>query len=283
MTAGHRLYGPGPGEPRPLLATRDLSGLAVADIGERPIGELYGTLADEDSGLIRYLDISLTLDDRHVLVPIGHTRIMRDSIPPKVRLRTVSYEDLQTIPEYEPETMPAPAYQSELIAAFSRIFSGERYYAHPAFDHARLYAGEHPVVADDEPEDRRVLGSLAQLDGYRLKAGAADIRGWRVIDRSGNVAGSIHDLVVDIQARKVRYLDILLHQMRRRTLLPVGYAQIDAPALCVRTPALEVEDLSVLPEYQGEDITREDENRLRVALEGRLVGPRYFDRPDFYI
>jgi hypothetical protein len=40
------------------------------------------------------------------------------------------------------------------------------------------------------------------------------------------------------------------------------------------------DDIRVLPPYE-DGLTREDENRIQAAIEGRLAGERYFQRVDF--
>lgn len=81
-------------------------------------------------------------------------------------------------------------------------------------------------------------------------------------------------------ARKVRYAVIDLEDPARRTLLPIGYIRIDREKERGSTPALAGEDVRLLPAFEP-PLTREAENRLQAAIEGRLSGDRYFDRADF--
>ena len=58
-------------------------------------------------------------------------------------------EDLEQIPAYEPHVpWSDDSFQNELLTAFGRLFRGERYYAHPAYDHTGLYAGKHPILRE---------------------------------------------------------------------------------------------------------------------------------------
>src|SRR5690606_26844543 len=176
----HRIYGPGPEEPEPLRPVPDLGGAPVDDVEGRYAGEIKGSLIDDESGLIRYLDLDLTGSDRHVLVPIGHTRLERDLTGRlRIHLLGASRDELRRIPPYEPgRAEPAPTFGPALLEAHGRLFHGERYYAHPAYDHRGLYAGEHPIVRGPVPEPGPALRRLGELEGYRVARGEPDIRGW---------------------------------------------------------------------------------------------------------
>lgn len=281
-----RLYGPGPGDPPRLIPTTDLAGLSTSDVEDRPIGELFGALAEEGTGLIRYLDVSLPSANRHVLVPIGHARVDRESVPPRVRLRAATFEDLMAVPAFVPkDTEVDRAYQDEVMHAHGQLFYGSRYYAHPAYDHRGIYAGEHPVAADEAaaaepPAEEPRLRPLAELTGFRVAGEENDIRGWCLVDRRGNEAGEVRELLVDVPAKQVRYVVVWLNEPEREAALPVGYLEIDGSAGQVVTPALTREDILLLPAYEP-PLTRAVENRIHAALEGRLTGERYYHRPDF--
>ena len=280
-----RLYGPGPEDPPRLIPTTDLAGLSTTDVEDRPVGELFGALAEEGTGLIRYLDVSLPSAHRHVLVPIGHARVDRESVPPRVRLRAATFEDLMAVPAFVPkDTEVDRAYQDQVMAAHGQLFYGSRYYAHPAYDHRGLYAGEQPVATGEEaavePPAEPRLRPLAELKGFRVAGEETDIRGWTLVDRRGDEAGEVRELLVDVPAKQVRYVVVWLTEPERGAALPVGYLEIDDSAGQVVTPALTREDIRLLPAYDP-PLTRAFENRIHAALEGRLTGDRYYNRPDF--
>ena len=277
-----RLYGPGPEDPPRLIPTADLAGLSTTDVEDRPVGELFGSLAEEHTGLIRYLDVALTTERRHVLVPIGHARVDRASVPPRVRLRAATFEDLMAVPEFEPEGTDVDRdYQDEVMQAHGRLFYGSRYYAHPAYDHRGLYAGDHPVAGPEKAvaEEPR-LRPLAELTGFRVAGSENDIRGWTLLDRRREEAGEVTELLVDVPAKQVRYVVIWLEDPGRSAALPVGYLGIDTEDRCVTTSELTREDIRLLPAYEP-PLTRAAENRIHTALEGRLTGDRYYLRADF--
>jgi hypothetical protein len=283
-----QLYGPGPGDPPPLVPTKDLAGLRTTDVEDRPVGDLFGALSEQPTGLIRYLDVDLEGAQKHVLVPIGHVRIDRDGAQPRVRLRAALYEDLLAVPGYEPErTQVDTGYQEQLLAAHGQLFYGAYYYAHPSFDHSALYAGDSPIIDGPEPveeaprqRDAHLVESLSRLDGARVSRTDHDIRGRPVDDSQGDAVGEVVDLLVEPPGYGVRYGVIELSRPARRTAIPIGYLSPgrDDDRLVVR--GLTTEDIMLLPAYEG-PLTRADENRIRAALEGRFKGERYFERPDF--
>jgi hypothetical protein len=276
-----RLYGPGPEDPPRLIPSTDLAGLSTNDVEDRPVGELFGALAEERSGLIRYLDVALRGANRHVLVPIGHSRVERESVPPRVRLRAATYEDLCSVPEYDPDaTTVDGGYQERLMQAHGLMFYGSRYYAHPAYDHRGVYEREAPLSGPAAGVAEPRLRSLGELKDYRIVSGEVDIREWPLEDARGEQVGTITDLLVERSARKVRYVVVELSGVGRPAAVPLGYLQIDRHAGRVWTPTLERDDLRLLPPYEP-PLDRESENRIRATIEGRLIGSRYFLRPDF--
>ena len=70
-----------------LRPVPDLGGLAVEDASGLSVGELYGSLIEAETGLVRYVDLELDTLDRHVLVPIGHARVHERDGGPRLRLR----------------------------------------------------------------------------------------------------------------------------------------------------------------------------------------------------
>lgn len=274
------------GRPEPLQAVRDLARIPVQDVDGKDAGEVFGALAEADTGLIRYLDLAVARSERHVLVPVGHIRFEEGQTGTRGRLRAVTREELLEIPAFDADYERLnDEYHQAVLAAFGRFLYGERYYAHPSYDHSGLYAGEHPIVAEEGAaapgEDGPALHPISSLRGYRVARGEPDVTGWTVVTRGGAEAGTVSDLLVDTRAMKVRYLVVGGTDDGAARLLPVGFLHIDTEGQRVRTSALVAEDIARLPAYEPGTVSREEEDRLRESLEQILSGNRRFDRPDF--
>ncbi|HEX7119804.1 MAG TPA: PRC-barrel domain-containing protein [Longimicrobiales bacterium] len=280
----HKLYGPRPEEPEPLRPVPDLGGTPVEDAEGRFAGTLHGALAEEESGLIRYLDVALEGDRRHVLVPLGHARFDRErGGRPHVRLLAATRDELRKIPPYTEERPVGAAYGRRVTQAHGRLFHGERYYAHPAFDHRGLYAGEHPIIRGPAiPRALAPLEPMSALPGFEIAEGEPDIRRWP-LHVEGRRIGTIDDLVVDPAEGKVRYAIVGIETEGRQVLLPVGYLRIGIDGDVVDAPALTEADVRALPTYTSpEPIGRDLEQRVRTTLDERLDGDgRHFRRPDY--
>ena len=274
-------------EPEPLSAVSDLRGTPVVDVDGVSVGSVFGALAEANSGLIRYVDVAIERAPKHVLVPIGHARVDREEGGAVVKLRAASIDDLDAVPTYDPNegTVDEP-FERSVLSSLGRLFYGERYYAHPAYDHNGLYAGDHPIVRVGEvpaSPDAAVPGlvPLRQLAGYRIADGAPDVRGWSVIAGDGTGVGTVADLVVDTDAETIRYL-VVADDQPAAALIPIGYSRVDRRNRRVELPVLDPEDLRGLRVYQtGDPVSRAVENTVRTAIEEMLSGPRRFDRADF--
>lgn len=266
-----------------LSPVPDLGGLPVSDAGGRPIGRLFGSLAEADSGLIRYLDLSLDDAQRHVLVPIGHARI-RDGRP-RVRLRAAVRDDLERIPSWSGTL--EDGYERDVIMAYGRSLYGHPYYAHPAYDHSGLYAGEHPIVRKPEPPPPRPakvaphLALLSRRSDYEIVPGEPDIEGWALMTDADLPSGTVIDLVIDVDDERVRYVVVDVTDGGGRVLLPVGFLQLDEPDRSVYAPGLRHDDLADLPRYTAEEIAADYEGLVWDALHNRLLDRRRYALPDF--
>ena len=80
--------------------------------------------------------------------------------------------------------------------------------------------GPHAAAAVD-------LVSLRELDGVRVVAGDADVRGWDVCTINGTKVGVVDDLLVDRARGEVVMLDVDLVGSNRHTRAPIRAAQID--------------------------------------------------------
>jgi hypothetical protein len=122
--------------------------------------------------------------------------------------------------------------------------------------------------------EKRHLYSLGELgDDYEISEGDPDVRGWSLLDREVEKVGVIKDLVVDMRAMKVRYLDVIAVKEigggERHLLIPIGAARIDEARDVVKVSELDKGTLTFYPEYTGDVVTRNYEHSIRETLKGK--------------
>lgn len=285
---------------RPLRPVRDLAGIIVRDASGVAVGSIWGALTDARTGLVRYVDVSLANGGRHVLVPIGHTRLRVRDVSARdqqdddvvsdirvddvtsayeLRLRAALLEELSSIPPYLPASDLDDEYEHAIVRAHGQLFHGQRYYAHPAFDHRGLYAGAHPLSRGEGRSLDSGLAPLRSLVGYRIAREEPDVRGWPLVSADGETLAVVDDLIVDVDAEQVRY--VAVRQGTRRVLLPIGFLEIDTDRSQVLAPALLADDLLHLPAWSGGTVERPVEEEVRDAFDEIYRGPRRYELPDF--
>jgi hypothetical protein len=265
-----------------LRAVPDLRGVRVEDASGIPVGALFGALAEAETGLLRYIDLELKTLDRHILVPIGHARVTRDQREaPCIRLRAALLEQLEQVPPFAADVdhIDDP-FERALLEAYGRTFSGERYYAHPAYDHSGIFVGDHPVVSDDgagaEP-----LSRLSYLSGWRVASGEPNIRGWPLVLAGDGTRLEVNDLVIDTRAKRVRYVVVPTPDEKGARLIPIGFLRVDGDAREVVAAGLTAADIAELPPYPGGGVTRAGEDSVNAAMRRIFSGRRRYLLPDF--
>jgi photosynthetic reaction center H subunit len=90
------------------------------------------------------------------------------------------------------------------------------------------------------------IAPLSELDDYEVADGYPEIRGWTVRDAADRSIGRVHDLLVDVGALRVRYIDVELGpkfagpDADRRVLIPVESVDLDGTGDQVLLPGIEV-------------------------------------------
>jgi sporulation protein YlmC with PRC-barrel domain len=103
---------------------------------------------------------------------------------------------------------------------------------------------------------------------YEVADDHEDVMDWDVVGRDGTKIGEVEDMIVDMQAMKVRYLEVELDddlpgvQDDQRMLVPIGMAELDYSNKNVLVSNLNSTMATSFPAYRGEPITREYENSL---------------------
>jgi sporulation protein YlmC with PRC-barrel domain len=124
------------------------------------------------------------------------------------------------------------------------------------------------MAREYETEDGVRIAPLSDLRDFEVAEGYPDIRGWRVDSADGREVGKVHDLLIDIDNMRTRYLDVRLTKELaaspedRDVLVPIGTAQIVDDGNRVRIP-LSAERVGLLPMYDHDRLTRADELEVR--------------------
>jgi len=119
-----------------------------------------------------------------------------------------------------------------------------------------------------ETEDGARLAQLSDLKDFQVAEGYRDIRGWRVDSSDGREVGKVHDLLVDLDGMRTRYIDVRLTSALaavegdRDVLVPIGAARIADTADRVIVP-MTADRVSLLPPYAHGPLTRAYESEIR--------------------
>lgn len=127
---------------------------------------------------------------------------------------------------------------------------------------------------------------LSRCDEYQVSDEDEDVRGWDVLGADGEKFGTVHELLVDLDAMKVRYLDINIHDDildddNLQMIVPVGTAILNKDDDNVVLPKVKIEDLRDYPLYKREPIylMRDYERAVKdyYAGEGKYEHRRFND------
>ena len=119
-----------------------------------------------------------------------------------------------------------------------------------------------------ETDDGVRIAPLSALDDFEVAEGYPDIRGWQVASADGQEVGKVHDLLIDVDQMRTRYLEVRLTKQLaaapgdRDVLVPIGTAQFVEGKDVVRVP-LTAERFGLLPMYERGRLTRTHELEVR--------------------
>jgi sporulation protein YlmC with PRC-barrel domain len=112
------------------------------------------------------------------------------------------------------------------------------------------------------------IAPLSDLSDFQVAEGYRDIRGWHVLSSNGQDVGKVHDLLVDLDGMRTRYLDVRLHSSfaaaegDRDVLVPIGSAQTDEGRSVV-TVGIPADRISLLPAFDHRTLHRSLESEIR--------------------
>jgi uncharacterized protein (TIGR02271 family) len=141
-------------------------------------------------------------------------------------------------------------------------------------------------MARDHTNDRIV--PLDELSDFKVADEDPDVRGWDVLSADGRRIGGVENLLVDTAAMKVRYLDVDVDDdlagtdRDRHVLVPIGYARLDRDDNRIMVDSLNGSDVTNLPAYKKERLTRDYENTVRSSWDREFKNTSASTDRDFY-
>src|SRR5690606_36845418 len=135
---------------------------------------------------------------------------------------------------------------------------------------------------------------MDEADDFEIADGDPDVRGWQVIAGDGVRIGEVDELLIDVEALRVRYLDVLLESSGENdeelhVLVPVGHARLHERDDRILVDGLDSAALLALPCYAQEPLTDAFERRATApfqpqARETAATGAleRAYDEGRFY-
>jgi photosynthetic reaction center H subunit len=125
--------------------------------------------------------------------------------------------------------------------------------------------GRAKTASDVEVSDFTRVAPLSALDDYEIADGYPEVRGWEVRDADDRSIGRVHDLLVDVGALRVRYLDVELASRfattegDRRVLIPVERVDLDGTGDVVALPNVRVAQVRELVPFARRGVTASPE------------------------
>lgn len=131
----------------------------------------------------------------------------------------------------------------------------------------------HETQTDSPQHNRRGtekgrLARLHELDDYRVAEGEPDVRGWTARMPDGRDVGKVENLIVDVGALEVSYLEIALDPEKlrlaqhRNVLVPIGLVWLDDDREIVRL-GLVAGELIAAPAYDPRSFSELDHQALQ--------------------
>jgi sporulation protein YlmC with PRC-barrel domain len=117
-------------------------------------------------------------------------------------------------------------------------------------------------------EDGVRIAPLGALDDFEVAQGYPDVRGWKVMSSDGREVGQVHELLIDVDNLRPRYLAVRLTRElaatpgARDVLVPSGTANLVDDQKIVRVP-LTAERFGLLPLYDHGHLSRAYEVEVR--------------------
>lgn len=231
-----------------ILRSRDFIGWAVTAANGANVGTVSDILIDR-RGQVRYLAVDPGFFKKAYLLPVEAMEWGEGSLQ-------TSWTDAEVkrLPPYDSGVPLTAEVLNEMRTAFPRHY------------------GDHAGTAFEPGEGPSVV-PLKDAKDFRLAKGAPNLKGWNVYGADNEKVGTVHQMLVDPVAMKVRYLDVDLDdgvsgEPDRHVLVPIGYARLDADHDRVLVDEITSHDLRAIPAYRHGPLTRDFETSVRDSWRG---------------
>ncbi len=250
-------------------STFDVRGWRVKTALDREqVGRVDDILVDE-TGRPRFLDVDVGIYRKHVLVPLGHSRVdARDDV---IWIDGIAREQLQNIPEYlHDPSIVSSDYEHRLGEFYRGVAVGTGVGVRAATEVERGGARYDWHASRRAPA--RPFARLSELHDYRVVQGDPDPRGWDLISADGHRIGDVSELIIDTHLMEATYLDadvdekkLNLEAVDRHILVPVESVRVDRGRRSVVVDGLFLRDVGSVPTYGGLPITSDMEDQIQAA------------------
>ncbi|MDB4951258.1 MAG: hypothetical protein JWM27_3907 [Gemmatimonadetes bacterium] len=233
MRLGDFMSHPTGGARAEVLRTRDFVGWTVSDSRGDKVGTVDDLLIDR-AGKVRFLAVNQGLFKKRVLLPVETVSWGESALV----LSSWTNDQLKGLPPYEPDVPLTEEVLGELATAFPRFYDDAGATAPPATLDAQILP-------------------LSLAKGFRLTGDSPDLTGWNVFGADGERAGTVAGMLVDPEAKTVRYLavklaeDLFRLRDERMVVVPTERVDLRERGSDVWLHGLTAHALAQLPAYTG--------------------------------
>jgi photosynthetic reaction center H subunit len=196
----------------------DVRGWDVVTADNKTIGKVKDLIVDTTAMKVRYLEVKVNddisgVDDHRMLMPIGTASI--DEKKDLIRAGNVETVTILKYPKFEGEKITRD-YEDNLRKSYNPEYEvkdedkvkerDKDYYSNEYYDEEKFYSSRR----------KKRLFRLHEMQGYEIKGADPDVRNWEVVSRDGKRIGKVYELIVDPNAKKIRYIEILTAKRYRQ-------------------------------------------------------------------
>ncbi|MBV9107848.1 MAG: PRC-barrel domain-containing protein [Gemmatimonadetes bacterium] len=215
-----------------ILRSRDFIGWAVTAANGANVGTVSDILIDR-RGQVRYLAVDPGFFKKAYLLPVEAMEWGEGSLQ-------TSWTDAEVkrLPPYDSGVPLTAEVLNEMRTAFPRHY------------------GDHAGTAFEPGEGPSVV-PLKDAKDFRLAKGAPNLKGWNVYGADNEKVGTVHQMLVDPVAMKVRYLDVDLADDLfgmvddRHVLVPLEAVELRERSQDAWVQTVSARDIARLPAYLG--------------------------------